>query len=141
MDAVFSEWKGHKHFLFFPTDFSSTYEATIDTISQTESTQDKTPNETNNNITKKVTIQAYVEKYYKENVGRTSIRGSLYSKNGSIDINGQGKNFNVIGALITANGDLNITNTSHVNLTYDPDYVPFFQDQGILTITIFESTL
>ena len=122
-------------------EFNNLKFGTIDTISQTESTQDKTPNETNNNITKKVTIQAYVEKYYKENVGRTSIRGSLYSKNGSIDINGQGKNFNVIGALITANGDLNITNTSHVNLTYDPDYVPFFQDQGILTITIFESTL
>lgn len=116
---------------------------TVTSISQTESTstQDDTTNDTTNNTTQKeVTIQEYVEKYYKENVGRTSIRGSIYSKEGNININGQGKNFNVTGALITGNGNLSISNVLHVNLTYDPDYVPFFEDQGILTTTIFEST-
>ena len=91
------------------------------------------------NSTNEVTIQSYVEKYYRENVGKTSIRGSIYSKNGNINISGNGKNFDVVGALITANGNLTINNVSHVNLHYDPDYVPFFQEQGILTTTIFES--
>ena len=92
-----------------------------------------------NSDTKEVTIQEYVEKYYKENVGRTSIRGSIYSKKGNVNINGNGKKFNIKGAVIVANGNLSITNTSYVNLQYDPDYVPFFENQGILTTTIFES--
>ena len=92
-----------------------------------------------NSDTKEVTIQEYVEKYYKENVGRTSIRGSIYSKTGDVTINGNGKKFNIKGAVIVADGNLSITNTSYVNLQYDPDYVPFFENQGILTTTIFES--
>ena len=120
------------------TEFTDLSVVTAESISLTEyeSTQDDT---NNNNTTKEVTIQSYVEKYYKENVGKTSIRGSIYSKNGNINISGNGKNFDVVGALITANGDLTINNVSHVNLHYDPDYVPFFQEQGILTTTIFES--
>lgn len=97
-------------------------------------------NSTNNEIIAE-TIQEYVDSYYKKQVGNTEIKGTIFSKQGTITIDGSGGKFNILGALITANsgGNLTINNASYVNMTYDPDYVPFFTNQGILTTTIFES--
>ena len=99
---------------------------------------------TNSNITNEIitnTVQEYVNTYYKKQVSNTEIKGTVFSKNGKIIIDGNGGKFNIIGALMTANddGNLIINNASHVSMIYDPDYVPFFADQGILTTTIFES--
>ena len=90
------------------------------------------------------TIQGYVEEYYNKKVSNTEIKGSIYSKNGNITIDGNNGKFNITGALITANvgndgGNLTMNNISHVNLIYDPQYVPFFSDEGIFTTSIFES--
>ena len=122
------------------TDFSIDTVTSISEKESTTSNTDASTSETDENKQEEVTIQSYVNKYYKENVGKTSIRGSIYSKEGNININGDEKDFNLIGALITGSGNLIISNVSHVNLKYDPNYVPFFEEQGILTTTIFEST-
>ena len=72
-------------------------------------------------------------------VSKTSLVGTVYSKKGSIKINIGATAFDIIGALITCDGDLDIT-ASKVNLTYDPDYVPFFKDTGIQTKLRFLSS-
>lgn len=152
---------GNKDFFFTTTPYTGTLnlagftltdEGNISSLTGEQQTEEESTSES----TKEVTIQEYVENYYKDHIGDTIIKGSMYSKNGNITINGQKKNFYLTGALITANsspipnrkvrdkivgtGNLIITNASHVNLTYDPNYVPFFEEQGILTTTIFEST-
>ncbi len=129
-------------FLFSIKDYNTeehTEQSQTDCTNYLCSNTNSTEINSTNSANKEVTIQEYVEKYYKENVGRTSIRGSIYSKTGDVTINGNGKKFNIRGAVIVADGNLSITNTSYVNLQYDPDYVPFFENQGILTTTIFES--
>ena len=70
---------------------------------------------------------------------KTSIKGTLYSKNGNIIIDGGHNDFNVLGALIACNGKLDIS-AGHVNLTYDPNYVPFFSNIGIKTNVNFISS-
>ncbi len=63
------------------------------------------------------------------NEKNTSLRGTVYSAEGKIDINAGDNDFKIVGALITTNGDLDIK-AKHVNLIYDPNYVPFFRDAG-----------
>ncbi len=72
-------------------------------------------------------------------VSKTSLIGTVYSKKGKIKINIGATAFDILGALITCDGDLDIT-ASKVNLTYDPDYVPFFKDTGIQTKLRFLSS-
>ncbi len=74
-------------------------------------------------------------------VKNTSLRGTVYSATGKIDIDAGNKNFSILGALVTTKGDLNIK-AAHINLTYDPNYVPFFRDAngGIETIVGFTSS-
>ena len=74
---------------------------------------------------------------------KTSLRGTVYSK-GDININIGNTDFDILGALITTGengkGNLNIT-AAHINLTYDPNYVPFFKDaSGVKTNVKFLSS-
>lgn len=85
------------------------------------------------------TMEEYVVNYYKKQIANTEVKGTIYSKEGNININGSGGEFNITGALITAKGSLNIDGVTHATLTYDPDYVPFFNDEGIFTRSLFES--
>ena len=85
------------------------------------------------------TMEEYVVNYYKKQIANTDVKGTIYSKEGNININGNGGEFNITGALITVNGSLNINGITHATLTYDPDYVPFFNDEGIFTRSLFES--
>ena len=70
---------------------------------------------------------------------KTSLVGTVYSKKGNIKINIGATAFDILGALITCKGDLDIT-ASKVDLKYDPDYVPFFKDIGIQTKLRFLSS-
>ena len=88
---------------------------------------------------KSKTMEEYVVNYYKKQIANTEVKGTIYSKEGNININGSGGEFNITGALITAKGSLNIDGVTHATLTYDPDYVPFFNDEGIFTRSLFES--
>lgn len=65
------------------------------------------------------------------------IKGSLFSKNGDIDIETNEKKFDILGAIFTEKGDLSFNNTSRVRLLYDPDYVPLFRDRGVTTFSKF----
>lgn len=65
------------------------------------------------------------------------IKGSLFSKNGDIDIETNEKKFDILGAIFTENGNLSFNNTSRVRLLYDPDYVPLFRDRGVTTFSKF----
>ncbi len=65
------------------------------------------------------------------------IKGSLFSKNGDIDIETNEKKFDILGAIFTEKGNLSFNNTSRVRLLYDPDYVPLFRDRGVTTFSKF----
>lgn len=65
------------------------------------------------------------------------IKGSLFSKNGDINIETNEKKFDILGAIFTEKGNLSFNNTSRVRLLYDPDYVPLFRDRGVTTFSKF----
>ena len=78
-----------------------------------------------------------MEAYIKNAIASTEVKGTVYT-NGNININGSKHSFNILGALISK-GNININNVSSSELKYDPDYVPFFQNYGIITNLVFQS--
>ncbi|MCQ2736631.1 MAG: hypothetical protein MJ234_05445, partial [bacterium] len=68
----------------------------------------------------------------------TSLKGTIYSAGGNININGGNSEFDILGAIIANDGNLFISDVGRIMLIYDPDYVPFFKDKGIITGKIFE---
>lgn len=74
-----------------------------------------------------------------KNCNASKFTGTLFSKTGGIFINGGQGDFDITGALITNNGGLTMKNMRNVYLRYDPDYVPFFKDSGIITSYSFIS--
>lgn len=80
-------------------------------------------------------INTIVTKAIKSNP--TKLIGTVYSANGDINIDGGYAEFDILGALISLNGNLTMENILRASLTYDPDYVPFFKDKGILTNSVF----
>lgn len=67
----------------------------------------------------------------------TELKGTVYSAGGDIRINGGKSNFDIRGALVTMRGDLNIEDILTATLLYDPDYVPFFLDKGVILSSVF----
>ncbi len=82
-------------------------------------------------------LEDYLEAYIKNAIASTEVKGTVYS-NGNININSSKHSFNILGALISK-GNININNVSSSELKYDPDYVPFFQNYGIITNLVFQS--
>lgn len=70
----------------------------------------------------------------------TKLKGTVYSREGDINIDIGTTDFDIIGALVTSGGDLDIK-AGHVHLKYDPNYVPFFKDaSGVKTNVRFLSS-
>lgn len=83
------------------------------------------------------TLEGYLEEYAENKISSTEIKGTVYS-NRNIKINGSKNSFNILGALIAKN-NIKIDNILSSELKYDPDYVPFFQNYGIITNLVFQS--
>lgn len=79
------------------------------------------------------------EKILFRNAEQSQFRGTIYSNNGNIFINGGESSFYIQGAIIAKSGDLTIKNMKTVTLDYDPEYVPFFKDLGVRTAAKFIS--
>ena len=112
------------------------------TLSSGENTQVGTPEPTEKNalptIVATKSTESVKQVYDKVKNYNTSLRGTIYSKKG-IKINVGDSSFEILGALIAMDGGLDITG-KHVDLTYDPNYVPFFNDVGINTNVEFLSS-
>ncbi len=70
----------------------------------------------------------------------TELKGTVYSASGNINIDGGGSRFDLRGAFITLSGNLIFKDILTATLLYDPDYVPFFNDKGIITSSVFIRT-
>lgn len=79
------------------------------------------------------------EKILFRNAEPSQFRGTIYSNNGNIFINGGESSFYIQGAIMTKSGDLTINNMKTVTLDYDHEYVPFFKDLGVRTAAKFIS--
>ncbi|MBR0519682.1 hypothetical protein IJJ97_07815, partial [bacterium] len=83
------------------------------------------------------TLEGYLEEYAENKIASTEVKGTIYS-NRNINIKGSNHSFNILGALI-AKRDITIDKVLSSELKYDPDYVPFFQNYGIITNLVFQS--